>query len=49
LKKALNQLSNIVIITDNDGKYRFAQALTKKQKAILAAFNAIDDIIASLL
>jgi len=47
LKKALNQLSNIIIISRQDG-YRFAKALTKKQKQILSALNASDDILANL-
>jgi transposase len=47
LKKALNQLSNITIISTQDG-YRFAKALTKKQKQILSAFGANDDILNSL-
>jgi transposase len=46
LKKALNQLSNITIITSGDG-FRFAKALTKKQKQILAAFDAEVDIMNS--
>ena len=48
LKKAFNQLSNITIILSHDG-YRFTKALTKKQKQILSAFDATDDILASLL
>jgi transposase len=47
VKKALNQMSNIVIIASN-GEFRFAHALTKKQKQILSAFNAENDIISSL-
>jgi transposase len=47
LKKALNQLSNITIISGHDG-HRFTKALTKKQKQILSAFDATDDILASL-
>jgi len=47
LKKVLNQLSNITIISGNDG-YRFTKALTKKQKQILSAFNAEEDILNSL-
>jgi transposase len=47
LKKALNQLSNISIISNND-ELRFTKALTKKQKQILKAFSADKDIIASL-
>jgi len=47
LKKVLNQLSNITIISSHDG-YRFTKALTKNQKQILSAFGATDDILASL-
>jgi transposase len=47
LKKALNQLSNITILSGQDG-YRFTKALTKKQKQILDAFGATDDIMRSL-
>jgi transposase len=47
LKKALNQLSNITIISSHDG-YRFTKALTKKQKQILSAFDAVDDITKSV-
>jgi transposase len=45
-KKALNQLSNIEIVSGSSG-FRFLKALTKKQKQILSAFNAEQDIIAS--
>jgi len=47
LKKVLNQLSDIIIISGHGG-YRFAKALTKKQKQILSAFDAADDIVHSL-
>jgi transposase len=47
LKKAFNQLSNITIISENDS-FRFAKALSKKQKQILAAFDAVSDIAKSL-
>jgi hypothetical protein len=47
LKKAFSQLSNITILLGQDG-YRFTKALSKKQKQILAAFDAIDDIVCSL-
>jgi len=47
VKKALNQLSNITIISGNEG-YRFIKALTKKQKDILSVFDAEDDIINSI-
>ena len=47
LKRALNQLSNITIIS-NDHDLRFAKALTKKQKTILKAFAADTAIMASL-
>jgi transposase len=43
LRKTLEQLLNITIIFSR-GKYRFTKALTKKQKQILAAFNAAEDI-----
>ena len=43
MKKVFSQLSNITILLGNDG-YRFTKALTKKQKQILSAFNAVDDI-----
>jgi hypothetical protein len=36
LKKTLNQLSNITILSGQDG-HRFTKALSKKQKQILAA------------
>jgi len=47
MKKAFNQLSNITIISSDDG-FRFAKALTKKQKQILDSFDAADDILASI-
>lgn len=47
LKKAFNQLSNITIISGHDG-YRFTKALTKKQKQILEAFDAVADIAKSV-
>jgi transposase len=47
LKKTLNQLSNIAIISGFNG-LRFTKALTKKQKLILKPFNATTDIINSL-
>ena len=47
LKKMLIQLLNITLISSNDG-YRFAKALTKKQKEILSTFNAATDIIDSI-
>jgi transposase len=46
-KKAINKLENIIIIQSN-GTYRFAKALTKQQKEILAPFNAEVEISASL-
>jgi transposase len=39
LKKVFNQMSNITILTGNNG-YRFTKALTKKQKQILSTFDA---------
>ena len=47
IKKALNQMSNITIIS-NSKELRFAKALTKKQKQILSAFKAEDDILNSI-
>ena len=47
LKKVLNQLSNITILSSHDG-YRFTKALTKKQKQILSVFGANEDILSSL-
>jgi hypothetical protein len=47
LKKALNQLSNVTIIS-NAGGFRFVKALSKKQKQILKVFGADCDIVASL-
>ena len=47
LKKALSQLSNITVISGPDG-CRFVQALTKKQKQILNAFAAADELVDSL-
>ena len=47
LKKALNQLSNINIISGCDG-YRLIKALTKKQKQILDAFEAKNEILDSV-
>jgi transposase len=47
LKKVCSHLSNITILSSAGG-YRFCKALTKKQKQILAAFDAVDDISASL-
>jgi len=47
LKKVLNQLSNVTIISNADG-FRFVKALSKKQKQILKVFGADGDIAASL-
>jgi len=47
MKKALNQMSNITIVSSSEG-LRFTKALTKKQKQILSAFNAEDDIMKSI-
>jgi transposase len=44
LKKALNQMSNIEIVSNPEG-FRLLKALTKKQKKILSAFDAENDII----
>ena len=43
LRAVLNQLSNIVLLS-NQTSYRFAKALSKKQKSILAAFMDTKDI-----
>ena len=48
LKKALNQLSNIGIVSNSVG-FRFTKALSKKQKDILMAFSADKDILESLV
>jgi hypothetical protein len=48
LKKALNQMSNIEIVSNQDNEFRFLKAFTKKQKQILSAFNADKDIIDSV-
>jgi hypothetical protein len=45
LKKALNQMSNIEIVSNPGNEFRFLKALTKKQKQILSAFDADNDII----
>jgi transposase len=47
LKKALNQLSNITIISGNDS-FNFTKVLSKKQKDILSAFDAVSDIAKSI-
>ena len=47
LKKTLNQLSNIAVISSSNG-LRFTKALTKKQKEILKPFNAHLEILSSL-
>ena len=47
MKKVFSQLSNITVISGRDG-CRFAKALSKKQKEMLAAFDAADDIVSSL-
>ena len=47
LKKALNQLSNVAVISSAGG-FRFTKALSKKQKQILKVFGADGDITASL-
>ena len=47
LKKILSQLSNITVIY-NSKSLRFTKALTKKQKLILNAFGASEDIMDSL-
>ena len=47
LKKALSQLSNITVISTQNG-LRFTSALTKKHKLILKHFNAQNAILSSL-
>jgi short-subunit dehydrogenase involved in D-alanine esterification of teichoic acids len=47
LKRIFNQLSNIIVISGHNG-LRLTKALTKKQKEILAVFDASDDILVSL-
>ena len=47
LKKVLNQLANITILSNSNG-LRFTKALTKKQREILQSFDAYDDILNSL-
>ena len=47
MKKVFNQLSNIIILS-NQGEYRFAKALTKRQKQILFTLHAENDIIDSV-
>ena len=47
MKKILNQLSNIFLIEYN-GVKRFAKALTKTQKQILALFDVEETILRSL-
>lgn len=47
MKKVFNMLSNITIISNSKG-FRFTKALTKKQKEMLKAFDAVDDIVAGL-
>jgi len=47
LKKVFNQLENITAISGFT-KGRFTKALSKKQKDILAAFSAHDDILANV-
>jgi len=47
LKKALNQMSNIRIITSGNG-FRFTKALSKKQKDILKPFGGSAEMLVSL-
>jgi hypothetical protein len=47
LKKSLNKLENIIVV-HTGGRCRFTKTLTKQQKDILAHFNAVADIAASL-
>jgi hypothetical protein len=43
LRKALNQLSNVILLSSSEG-YRFAKALSKKQRDILSVFIEAKDI-----
>jgi transposase len=47
LKKVLSKLENITIVISS-GRSRFAKALTKQQKEILASFDAVADIVTKL-
>lgn len=44
MKKILSQLSDIVIIANSE-QFRFTKTQTKKQKEILSAFDATEDIM----
>jgi transposase len=48
LKKVLNQMSSIRIVSSANGGYRFAKALSKKQKEILKPFGGSNNILTSL-
>jgi transposase len=48
LRKALNLLSNIVIMSCGGDEFRFVWALSEKQKKILSVFGVEDDIVGSL-
>jgi transposase len=47
MKKVFSQLANITVLSSN-GTYRFTKALTKNQKEILSAFDAVADISESI-
>jgi len=47
LKKVLNQLSNILVLSNSNG-LRFTKALTKKQREILQTFDAYNDLMNSV-
>jgi len=47
LKKVLNQLSNIMVLSNSNG-LRFTKALTKKQREILQTFDAYNDLMNSV-
>lgn len=47
MKKAFSQLSDISLVSGAGG-YRFAKALTKKQKMILSAFDAVEELAESI-
>jgi transposase len=47
MKKVLNQLANITVVSGSNGLW-FTKALTKKQKGILSNFDADEDILQSL-
>jgi transposase len=48
MKKTFNQLSSVIAIVENIESIRLVQALTKKQKAIIAAFDLLDNFSETL-